>query len=165
MVFFPSMRQQLYQVRLLCFLEVWHRGDDAVEIEPWIYVMVAAGGQQRLDHTHVFGGLVVSAEEIVFASERYGADFILGKVVVDFQTTVLKNLHHVFPTGIGICDGLTGEGAFAVMDSFGLHPLLHLFHDRLRAFPSFGLSCLKVHWPCIAFMLDAIQFVYLAKEP
>ena len=90
--------------------------------------MVAAGGQQRLDHTHVFGGLVVSAEQIVLPSERDGPDLVLGKVVVEQQLSVVDDSHHTVPAGVGIGDGLACQRASAVPQPLGLHPLLHFLH-------------------------------------
>ena len=130
MVPLPSMRQQLDQIFFRGFVEVWHGGDDGVEVKPGVDVMVAACGQQRLDDAHVFGGLVVTAEHIVFPSERYGPDLVLGKVVVKQQLSVVEYTHHLLPSGIGVGHGLACQGAFAVPQSLGLHPLLHLFHDR-----------------------------------
>ena len=65
-------------------LEVRHRGYDGVEVEPRIDVMVAACRQQRLYDAHVLSSLMVSAEEIVLASEGDGADLVLGEVIQKF---------------------------------------------------------------------------------
>ena len=130
MVPLPSMRQQPDQVFFGSFVEVWHGGNDGVEVKPGIYVMVAAGCQQRLDDAHVFDGLVVAAEHVVLASERDWPDFVLGEVVVQEQLSVVEYAHHIVPAGVGVGDGLSGQGAFAVPQSLGLHPFLHLRHDR-----------------------------------
>lgn len=108
---------------------------------------------------------MVAAEEIVLTFGRDGADFILGKVVVELQTPVLKYTHHVFPSGIGIGDGLPREGALAVMESFGLHPSLHFLHDWFGPLLPLGFSVFTAHGDCIAFMLYMVEFAHFAEEP
>ena len=79
---------------------------------------------------------MVAAEHVVLASERDGTNLVLGKVVVGQQLSVIEYAHHVVPSGIGIGDGFTCQGAFAIPHPFGLHPFLHFLHDG----PGFGLT-------------------------
>ncbi len=106
MVLLPSVWQQLRDVFLGGLVEVRHGGDDGVEVEPRVYVVVAAGGKQRLDYAHVFGRLVVAAGQIVLASERNRTDLVLGKVVVGQQAPVVEDSHHAVPAGVGVGYGL-----------------------------------------------------------
>ena len=62
------MGKQLYQVFLGGFVEVRHGGYNGVEVKARIDVMVAAGGLRRLYDSHVFGGLVLAAEQIILPS-------------------------------------------------------------------------------------------------
>ena len=105
----PFMRKQDPEFIFGSFLEVRHRGYDGVEVKPWVDVVVAACRQQRLYHTHVLSRLMVSAEEIVLASERYWPDLVLGKVVVKQKPSVVKHTHHGVPPGIGVGDSLARE--------------------------------------------------------
>lgn len=73
-----------------CLSEVWHRLDNACQVKPWIDVMIPASGEQRYDDTHIRGGFMVPAEEVVLASECYGTDFVLGKIVVKQQPSVIS---------------------------------------------------------------------------
>ena len=102
----PPMWQQILEIIFGGFLEVRHRGNHGVEVKPWVDVVVAACRKQRLYHTHVLSRLMVSAEEIVLASERYRPNFVLGKVVVKQKPSVVKHTHHGVPPGIGVGDSL-----------------------------------------------------------
>lgn len=108
---------------------------------------------------------MVATKKIVLASERYGTNFVLDEVVVEFQPSVFKDAHHVFPSGVGIGDGLADESALAVMDSFCLHLLLHLLHDRSGFQPTLSLTRITLHAKSVTFVLDSVQFAYFAKEP
>ena len=60
---------------------IGHVGDNAVEVQAGIDIVCFAGCQQRADDSHVARGFVIAAEEVVLATQRDGADFVLGKVV------------------------------------------------------------------------------------
>ncbi len=85
---------------------IGHLADDIVEIVPGIDVMVPACGQQGAYDGHVPGSLVVAAEEVVLPVQCDWPDFVLGKVVVRQQPSVLQIAHHVVPSRVGIGDGL-----------------------------------------------------------
>ena len=64
---------------------VWHISYDAVEVHAGVHIMSLACCQQRADDGHILCCLVIAAEQIVFASQSDGSDFILREVI---QTVV-----------------------------------------------------------------------------
>ena len=165
MVLLPSVGQQDKEFFFGSFLEVGHRGYDGVEIETRIYVMVAACRKQRLYDAHVLSRLMVATEEIVLASERDGTDLVLGKIVIEQKPSVVEHAHHRLPPRVGICDRFAGERTLAVADPFGLKPFPHFLHNWSGLFLPFSLAGIEVHSGLVAFMLDVVEFPYLAEEP
>ena len=94
--------------------------------------MCLTGGQQRADDRHVDCRLMVAAEEVIFPSQSYRPDDIFSQIVIPKQASVLQACHHVVPSGIGICDRLSGQRARAVLDTFRFHPHLHGVEMRLH---------------------------------
>lgn len=119
-------------------------------------MVVAAGIEQGYHHAHVAGGLVVAAEQIVFAPEGDWPDFLLGEVVVQEYAAVFKVVHHVGPAVVGICDGFAQQGILAVVYALVFHPLLHFVKDGFGAGKALIAALIIGHAGFVAFVFDAV---------
>ena len=80
----PFMGKQDPEFNIGCFLEVRHGVNDRVEVQPRIYVVVAACRKQQLYDAHVPGRFMIAAEEIVLASEGNRPDLVLHRIIQKF---------------------------------------------------------------------------------
>lgn len=76
----PLVRKQLYEFLMCGLLMIGHSGNDVIQVISRIHVLCLAGSQQRTDHRHVNGRLVVTAEEVILAPQRDGPDDIFRQV-------------------------------------------------------------------------------------
>ena len=57
--------------------------------------------------------------------------FILSKIIIKQESSVIEISHLVVPSGIGIGDGLASQCALAVFHALCFHPQFHGLHDGL----------------------------------
>ena len=134
MEFLPFMGKQDPEFIFGCFLEVRHRGNHGVEVKPRVDVVVAACRNQRLYHAHVLSRLMVSAEEIVLASEgnRLVATLLpkmqfIGQILLKCFNNWQMMMVTIFRMGAeagkppfhGLCGGGVGRGEAGSLLSIG----------------------------------------------
>lgn len=106
---------------------------------------------------------MVATEEIIFPSQSNWTYDIFSQIVIPKQASVLQACHHVVPSGIGICDSLSGQRVGAVLDTFRFHPHFHSFHYGFGQFQAFRLS-LFIREACfIAAVINLVYILYLSQ--
>ena len=85
-------------------------GKDIPQVGFWIEAVELCGLDQRQDCSGAFAAFVRSREQPVLAAERNWPDRPFGRIVVDFDTAVIKETSKRFPTGQRIADRLSRPG-------------------------------------------------------
>ena len=89
---------------------------------------------------------MVATEKVVLSAKSDGSDFILAKVIVESEPSVLKDTLHIGPAVVCVCDGLSDKSALAIAKALLLHPLSHFLHERSSFLPSHSFPGLEAQF-------------------
>ena len=104
--------------------------------------------------------LLAADEEPVLASDRKGADGILGQCVADVQTTIVEISDQVNPLIQGVLNGFGRQAIFRHTAGIGLQPGFQVLENRLaELLPLRGFLCgLQILDP----LFDGVELADLA---